>query len=200
MIWVSHKYHLNHHAATDLSLVESDAWDCKSPAPPQDVNHALQTPEATMYTHVSTFTSALKPSRFEVLVLLGHSGTSHSSHLAFIDSVTIPNELQRQCSVYAVLQLWGHSHTGWSGTGLRLLWNWRKRCPDITYTSYTRVSKGCQRPPVQPSYYMQNGVRVDNQSLTRLLCLCTNLCTLEGQQNSRRQQGVYYYDDFQGTR
>ena len=42
----------------------------------------LQTPDATMYTHVSTFTSALKPSHFEGLVLLGHSGTSHSSHLA----------------------------------------------------------------------------------------------------------------------
>lgn len=142
MIWVSHKYHLNHHAATDLSFVESDAWDCKSPAPPQDVNHALQTPEATMYTHVSTFTSALKPSRFEVLVLLEHSGTSQQQPPSFHRQCYHPEWVpQTQCSMCAVLQLWGHSHTGWNGTGLRLLRNWRKRCPDITCTSYTRVTK-----------------------------------------------------------
>jgi len=93
---------LNRHAVTDLSLVESDAQDCKSPAPTPGRHHALQTPEAIMYMHVSTFTSALKPSRFEALVSLGHSGTSQQQPPSFHGhSVIIPNELRRHSAACA---------------------------------------------------------------------------------------------------
>ena len=130
VIWISHKYHLNRHAVTDLSLVESDAWDCKSPAPTPGRHHALQTPEAIMYMHVSTFTSALKPSRFEALVLpnLVHSGTSHSSHLAVMGTV-LPSQMSptdtvqrvRSTAVVGAFPYW-------------LKWHWTASLVELTYT------------------------------------------------------------------